>query len=96
VASRDTSREQNQKLFRIGNTRLSDAVDEQFPNAETVPFLCECADEYCDGRVKLERTQWQSVASTPNQYVMVPGHQRSEGEVLVGSLDGYDIVRKRH
>jgi hypothetical protein len=94
VASRDTRREQNQKLFRKGNERLSEAVDEQFPETATVPFLCECADEFCDERVKLDRSQWESVAAKPNQYVMVPGHPRSEGEEVVGALNGYDIVRK--
>jgi hypothetical protein len=78
----------------MGNERLSDAVGQQFPDAATVPFLCECADEFCDGRVRLNRTQWESVALEPNQYVMVSGHPRSEGEVVVGALAGYDIVRK--
>ena len=94
MASRDTRREQNQKLFRAGNERLSDAVPEQVPEAATVPFLCECADEFCDARVELDRTQWESIASNSNDYVMVPGHRRSEGEVVVGALNGYDVVRK--
>ena len=78
----------------MGNERLSDAVGEQFPDTSRVPFLCECADEFCDGRVRLNRTEWESVASEPNQYVMVAGHPRSEGEMVIGALDGYDIVRK--
>lgn len=95
VASRDTRREQNQKLFRMGNERLSAAVNEQaVPETASVPFLCECADEFCDGKVELDRRQWESIASNPNEYVMVPGHPRSEGEVVVGALDGYDVVRK--
>jgi hypothetical protein len=69
-------------------------VGEQFPDVPTVPFLCECADEFCDGRVRLNRSQWERVVAEPNQYVMVAGHPRSEGEVVVGALDGYDIVRK--
>jgi hypothetical protein len=98
VASRDTRREQNQKIFRMGNERLSVAVDEQkmIPETAKVPFLCECADEFCNGRVELERTQWESIASNPNQYVMLHGHPRSEGEAVVGEFDGYDVVRKPH
>jgi hypothetical protein len=97
VSSRETRREQNQKLFRMGNERLRAAVDEQaLPETASVPFLCECADEFCDGKVELERTQWESIASNRNEYVMVPGHPRSEGEVVVGALDGYDVVRKPH
>lgn len=95
MASRDTRREQNQKLFRIGNERLSDVIDDRLPQAARVPFLCECADEFCNGRVELERAQWQTVAATPNQFVMVPGHPRSDGEIVVGELDGYDVVWKR-
>jgi hypothetical protein len=96
VAPRETRREQNQKIFRTGNERLSDAVNEQerVPETARVPFLCECADEFCDGRVELERAQWESIASNPNEYVMLPGHLRSEGEVVVGAFDGYEVVRK--
>ena len=94
MPSRHASREENQRLFRMGNERLNVAVEEQFPKAAAVPFLCECADEFCDGRVELARGDWESVASKPNHFVMVPGHPRSEGEVVVGALDGYDVVRK--
>jgi hypothetical protein len=96
VASRDTRREQNEKVFRMGNERLSDAVEEhkKVPETAKVPFLCECADEFCDGRVELERSQWKSIASNPNEFLMLPGHLRSEGEVVVGEFDGYEIVRK--
>jgi hypothetical protein len=96
MGSRDTKREQNQKLFRIGNERLNTIVEEQTPSAAPVPFLCECADERCNGRVELDRAQWESVAAKPNHYVMVAGHQRSEGEVIVGELAGYDVVVKAH
>jgi hypothetical protein len=80
----------------MGNERLSDAVEQQnkVPETAKVPFLCECADEFCDGRVELERTQWKSIASNPNEFLMLPGHLRSEGEVVVGEFDGYEIVRK--
>jgi hypothetical protein len=94
VASRDTRREQNQKLFRMGNERLRDVIGDRLPRAATVPFLCECADESCDGRVELERAQWETVASMPDQFVIVAGHARSEGEIVVGALNGYDVVRK--
>jgi hypothetical protein len=94
MASRDTRREQNQKLFRVGNERLHRAVNDQVPEDGRVPFLCECADEFCDGRVELRMEQWEDVAREPQHYVIVSGHARSEGEKVVGTLDGYDVVRK--
>lgn len=78
----------------MGNERLSDAVREEVPESAKVPFLCECADEFCNGRVELAPPQWAAIASNPNEYVMLPGHLRSEGEAVVGAFDGYDVVRK--
>jgi hypothetical protein len=59
-----------------------------------VPFLCECADEWCDGRVGVRLSEWEVVSSEPNLYLMVAGHLRSEGEEVVGSLGSYHVVRK--
>jgi len=94
MASRDTKREENQKLFRMGNERLSEAIDGRVPEDAAVPFLCECADESCDGRVELVLAQWGSVAAKHNHFVMMPGHPRSEGEIVVGEIEDYDVVRK--
>jgi hypothetical protein len=94
MRTRDTRREGNQKLFRLGNERLHSAVSDRVPADGRVPFLCECADEFCDGRVELLMEQWEGVAREPHLYVMVSGHPRSGGEIVVGALDGYDVVRK--
>jgi hypothetical protein len=94
MATRDTRRAQNQELFRMGNKRLDEMVDGRVPEDEKVPFLCECADESCDGRVELKRSQWASIVAKPNHFVMVSGHPRSEGEMVVGDIDEYDVVRK--
>jgi hypothetical protein len=94
VDTRETRRVANQKLFRLGNERLRMAVDGQVPDTGRIPFLCECADEFCDGRVDLRLDEWEGLAAKPKHYVMVPGHLRSEGEMVVGMLDGYDVVRK--
>ena len=94
VVTRDTRREENQKLFRRGNERLHSAVSDQVPVDGRVPFLCECADEFCDARVELRMEQWEGAAREPQVYVMGSGHPRSEGEKVIGTHDGYDVVRK--
>lgn len=96
VGSRGTRREENQKLFRVGNERLRAAVHEHPPAAVDgrIPFLCECADEFCNGRVELPLDDWERVVRKPKHYVMVAGHPRSEGEKVVGMVEGYDVVRK--
>jgi hypothetical protein len=94
MRTRDTRREENQKLFRRGNERLHSAVRHQVSDDSRVPFLCECADEFCDGRVELGIEDWEKIAREPKQYVMVAGHPKSEGEKVVGMIEGYDVVRK--
>lgn len=94
MESRDPRREQNQKLFRRGNEALHDAAVEAVWEASPVPFLCECANVDCVGRVEITPTEWEDVAARPNHYVMIAGHQRSEGEEIVGSVREYEIARK--
>ena len=94
MAARSTRREENQKLFRMGNERLRAAVDDTLADSERIPFLCECADEACNGRVELRPDEWEAIAGRPHHYVMLAGHLRSEGEKVVGSMDGYDVVQK--
>ena len=80
-------------MFRRGNELLHDAaVDARATSL--VPFLCECADDDCLGRVEVTTAQWENVASERNHYLMIAGHQRSEGEQIVGSIGEYEIARK--
>jgi hypothetical protein len=68
----------NQTRFREANECLHDVVEDKPSPMQRVPFLCECADDDCMGRVEVTLTEWEDVASKPNQYVMEAGHQRSE------------------
>jgi hypothetical protein len=91
---RETRREHNQLRFREANERLHDAVADHGRALRRVPFLCECADDDCADRVEVEIADWEAVASQPNQFLMVRGHQRSEGEEVIGTLGEYDVARK--
>ena len=73
---------------------MHSAVSDQVPVDGRIPFLCECADEFCDARVELRMAQWEGVAREPQVYVMVSGHLRSEGEKVIDTLEGYEVVRK--
>lgn len=91
---RGDRREENQRLFRMGNQLIDEATDGRVPDNAEIPFLCECADESCSGRVELPRAQWASVTAKHNHFVIVAGHPRSEGEVVVAKEEAYDVVRK--
>jgi hypothetical protein len=94
MADRESRREQNQMRFRSGNEALHDAVEAIVPEGRIVPFLCECADDDCLGEVEVTLSAWEGVAAQPNHFLMLAGHQRSEGEHVVGTLGQYEIARK--
>ena len=90
---RDTRREENQKTFRGGNAVLRDAA-KKIGLKTDLPFMCECASIDCHGQVEVTTREWEAVAARPNHFLMIAGHQRSEGEEVVGSLRDYEIARK--
>jgi hypothetical protein len=94
MTSRAGRREQNQKRFRKGNETLHDAVENVVPEDLPVRFLCECADDDCLGNVNVTLSTWESVAARPNHYLMLAGHQRSEGEQVIDHVGEYEIARK--
>jgi hypothetical protein len=94
MESWDTRREHNQERFRQANERLREALEDRVHEAQPLPFFCECADDDCLGTVNVLPSEWEAVASKPNHYLMEAGHQRSEGERIVGSVREYEVARK--
>ena len=80
--------------FRTANKGLHDVVQDRVGRSQPVAFLCECAHDGCFGTVNVLLSEWEAVASKPNHYLMEAGHQRSEGEEVVGSVGEYEIARK--
>jgi hypothetical protein len=91
---RDTRREENQRMFQGGNVALRDAAEKTGLETSLIPFLCECASVDCRGQVEVTIKEWEGVTSKPNHFLMIAGHQRSEGEEIVGSVRAYEIARK--
>jgi hypothetical protein len=86
----------NEVMFRAINERIRElaARFEQAP-AETLAFLCECADETCVERVSLTTDQYDDVRAIPARFVVVPGHEVTPlVERVVYRSDDFVIVRK--
>jgi hypothetical protein len=91
---RDQRREQNQYIFRRANEQLLEIIDGRVPEGQPVPFLCECADEKCLERVEVKPMMWEAVAERPKQFLIVAGHARIDGEIVVDTLGGFEVVEK--
>lgn len=59
-----------------------------------MPFLCECADETCLGRIALTATDYYALHIDRSQYVVLDGHLTIRGETMVQKADGYKLVTK--
>ncbi len=86
--------EENQQTFKEANERLEGVVAERFEGVERVPFLCECADGTCLGRIDLTLEDYRAVRARENYFVILVDHLRSPGEEVVAHRDGYDITQK--
>jgi hypothetical protein len=59
-----------------------------------VPFLCECADFDCLGRVEASLLEYQEVHQGEDRYFILPGHRRIEGEEILSENGRYEVVSK--
>jgi hypothetical protein len=91
---RDERLAENQELFRKANERLEKHVEKHVGDTQRVPFLCECADAFCRGRVELTLEEYSGLRARDNRFAIVPGHPRVEGEQIVEHHEGFHLVEK--
>jgi hypothetical protein len=59
-------------------------------------FQCECGKlDSCDARVVLTAEEYERVHGQRDRFVVVPGHETDELEVVVEANERYAIVDKR-
>ena len=85
---------QNQELFRHSNERLHERIAAIAQDGQRIPFLCECADGGCTGRVNITLEEYGDVRDDRAHYLIVPGHLTIEGEDVVSKNDRYAVVEK--
>jgi hypothetical protein len=89
-----TGPRENQGLFRIANERLAERVREFDRDEFPIPFLCECADDACLGRIDLVRSRYEEIRSEPNRYVVLPGHAMIETERVVEDSGDFHVIER--
>ena len=78
--------------FRNAN----DAIAEQARDRDweaTVPFLCECSDRHCFGRLDLTLAEYEKIRSQPQRYVVCLGHEVPDA-LLMERGNRFAIVEK--
>lgn len=93
MGSRDERLTENQRTFREANDRFQElaSVDQD----RRVPFLCECGDIECLGRVDATLSEFEVIHDDPSRYFILPGHLRAVGEEIVSQNGRYEVVIKQ-
>jgi hypothetical protein len=69
----------------------------QWPGEEDTPvgFRCECARLGCNHLIELTVREYEEIRANPRRFVVVPGHEFPDVELVVEARRGYLIVEKQ-
>ena len=95
MEARERRMAENEVRFRALNERLRKGSDTWGPGDGVLELVCECADEDCTRSITLTPRDYEAVRDEETQFMVVPGHERSEIEDVVAVRDGWRVVRKR-
>lgn len=83
----------NQVTFREANELLLQRVT--VSDDQLVPFLCECADDECFGRIEMTVPEYGAGhPADQNGFILLRGHLQVEDEITVAQNDGHIVTRK--
>lgn len=57
-------------------------------------FRCECASLGCTDMLALSFREYERIRKHPRRFIVSPGHERLEVEVVVESQPSYLVVQK--
>jgi hypothetical protein len=83
---------QAEDVFRSANERIAEKGRELGWRFR-VPFLCECSERSCFGRVDLTLEEYAQARAHPQRYLAVSGHE-VEGAFLVAHNDRVAFAEK--
>jgi hypothetical protein len=60
----------------------------------TYDFICECSSSSCVERIALTRRQYEHVRAEGTRFLVVPGHEKRDMEVVIETQPTYLVVEK--
>jgi hypothetical protein len=83
----------NESVFRKVNEGIERG---QWPGEEDSPvgFRCECARLGCNELLELSVREYEHVRANGRRFIVTPGHERLEVEIVVETRPGYLVVEK--
>jgi hypothetical protein len=89
----------NQSLFREVNERIEElatnpSIFEDLRRQERLTLACECAYDECSKQVEMTIADYEKIRADSNKFFVLPGHDITEVEEIVGEGDGFVVVSK--
>ena len=85
----------NENRFRGINDDLRAGLAKLPREPDVVPFVCECGHGTCTATLELTVAQYESVRANSRRFIVLPGHEIPDTEVVVAHIAGYALVEKR-
>ena len=84
---------QSQSLCRDVNERIRELQTSWMPLSE-IDFVCECVDERCSLPITASREEYEAVRTSPERFLVLPGHLSPASEVVVERTERFWVVEK--
>jgi hypothetical protein len=84
---------QNEVFFRTVNEGIEQQAV-RFGGDDDYEFICECASRACLDRVSLTLREYEHIRAAGTRFVVVPGHENVELELVVETAQTYNVVEK--
>lgn len=91
--ARDERLAQNEVIFRTVN----ESIEQQalrFGGLDSYQFICECSSTRCSERISLTLKVYERVRAEGSTFVVLPGHEYDEIELVIERQPAYSVVRK--
>ena len=84
----------NELLFRAVNEQILQMTERFRAQLSDIDIVCECSVATCVGTIRITAEEFVKLRREPGTFFVLAGHEDTDVEDVVGSRNGYVIVRK--
>ncbi|MBA3757886.1 hypothetical protein H0X09_03415 [Candidatus Saccharibacteria bacterium] len=98
---------ENEMIFRRANEKVGDdlgAIDAMHVEDNNLHlirdddlvlhFKCECSDENCSSRIPIKLSEYQTIHSNRDTFIVLPNHQFDSIEKVLQTKREFSVVKK--
>jgi hypothetical protein len=86
---------ENEAIYRMVNENIEAMTHAFIPDARgTMNVICECGSLECTQQITISIDEYERIRSDATLFVVLPGHEIPEVEVVVEERDDFTVVCK--